>query len=166
MTDMGKRLMKAFRLIALTGACMMLSGCVAAVAPLLSLGGAVSSVPVVQVAATAFSVGEYCYEYSVNDRNPVEVVEYKIAGVSDFLAGEQTESAPEQAPVMLAENDMPQDRAARVRRRIELRRLEMRSVEARRLAFNRSVSENVSLKWAPPRSVDLHRGAEGDVRLR
>jgi len=166
MMQTGKRILSGCRLIVLAGTCLMLSGCVAAVAPLLSLGGAVSSVPVVQVAATAFSVGEYCYEYSVNDRNPVEVVEYKIAGVNEFLTGDSSKATPEQAPVMLAETEMPQERAAKVRRRIELRRLAMRSIEARRVAFNRSVSESVSLKWAPPRSVDLHRGAEGDVRLR
>ncbi|WP_054652491.1 hypothetical protein [Salidesulfovibrio brasiliensis] len=93
------------RAAVLTASLFGLSGCVAAIAPLLSLGGAVTAAPAVQVAATAFSVGEYCYEYSENDRNPVEVVEYKLAKVSDFLDGEETEVPQAEAPVMLAEPD-------------------------------------------------------------
>ncbi|GAB7023865.1 hypothetical protein [Salidesulfovibrio brasiliensis] len=156
------------RAAVLTASLFGLSGCVAAIAPLLSLGGAVTAAPAVQVAATAFSVGEYCYEYSENDRNPVEVVEYKLAKVSDFLDGEETEVPQAEAPVMLAEagQPLPADRAERVKRRIELRRLQVRSVQAREVAFNRAVQDKIQLKWTPKRGVDLSRGADGDVTLR
>lgn len=159
------------RLIVLFSAVFGLSGCVAAIAPLLSLGGALTAAPAVQVAATGFSIGEYCYEYSVNDRNPVEVMEYKVASVRDFLGGDEAVGSQAAQPaVMLADTEtpaaLPDDRAKRVRARIELRRLQTQAVQERELAFNRAVVENVSLKWKPQRGVDLSRGAEGDVTLR
>lgn len=160
--------MVLLRLAVLALSLFGLSGCIAAVAPLLSIGGAVTAAPVVQVAATAFSVGEYAYEYSENDRNPVEVVQYKVAMVQDFLDGDEAPVQSEQAPVMLADTEQafPAARAERVKRRIELRRLQVRTVEAREMAFNRAVQDTVKLKWTPQRGVDLSRGADGDVSLR
>lgn len=168
-----KKLSLGLRIAGLLVICFGMSGCLAAIGPLLSLGGAVTAAPVVQVAAMGYSVGEYTYEYTVNDKTPDEVIEDKVTTVAALFSDEDAVQAPQSAEpaVMLAEADtspapIPEARAERVRQRIELRRLQTQAVQARELAFNKAVQDSVQLKWTPKRGVDLARGADGDVTLR
>lgn len=62
----------------------LLPGC-AVVGPLLSVGSFVGAAPL-QYASTAFTVGEFTYEYAANDKDPSEVIEGKIMAVLDGSA--------------------------------------------------------------------------------
>lgn len=74
-----------------------LPGCLA-INMLLGAGSMLVGGPV-QYASAAYTVGEYSYQYAVNDKNPGEVIEDKIA----WLLPEE----PEAAPVQLAAADVP-----------------------------------------------------------
>ncbi|WP_319469579.1 hypothetical protein [uncultured Pseudodesulfovibrio sp.] len=61
----------------LTASVLILPGCLA-INALLGVAGIMGSGPL-QYAGTVYSVGEYTYEYAVNDRTPDEVIEHKLA---------------------------------------------------------------------------------------
>ncbi|GAB7021795.1 hypothetical protein [Salidesulfovibrio brasiliensis] len=79
-------------LVALAAA--VLPGCLA-INMLLGAGSMFVGGPV-QYASAAYTLGEYSYHYAVNDKNPGEVIEDKIA----WLVPDK----PEQAPIQLAAN--------------------------------------------------------------
>ncbi|OIQ49660.1 hypothetical protein BerOc1_01585 [Pseudodesulfovibrio hydrargyri] len=126
-----------------------LSGC-AVVAPLLGAGG--FAFAPLQYASTAYTVGEFSYEYAANDKTPGQVVEDKY---NAMVSGEafklpeylQAEPAGPEAPVMTAQAETPESsmdqgpalsEEAR-RRRIEnilgKRRTQFQRLEMRRMAF-------------------------------
>ena len=92
-----------------TASLLVLPGCLVINAAL-SIAGLLGSGPI-EYAGTAYSVGEYAYQYAVNDKTPNEVVEEKLA---QFMPDEGvTEDGA--APVLVAdaseavapENDAP-----------------------------------------------------------
>ncbi|MFH1915049.1 MAG: hypothetical protein ABIK45_12355 [Pseudomonadota bacterium] len=60
-----------------------LPGC-AVVGPLLSVGGMAGLAPL-QYASTAYTLGEFTYEYTANDKDPGEVIRAKVDG---FVSGD------------------------------------------------------------------------------
>jgi hypothetical protein len=60
-----------------TASLLVLPGCLVINAAL-SIAGLLGSGPI-EYAGTAYSVGEYAYQYAVNDKTPDEVVEEKLA---------------------------------------------------------------------------------------
>jgi len=61
----------------LTASVLILPGCLA-INALLGVAGIMGSGPI-QYAGTVYSVGEYTYEYAMNDRTPDEVIKHKLA---------------------------------------------------------------------------------------
>ncbi|MDC0335323.1 hypothetical protein OAN24_00290 [Pseudodesulfovibrio sp.] len=66
-----------FRSCIITAAALILPGCLA-INALLGVAGFLTTGPI-QYAGTAYSIGEYSYEYAVNDKTPDEVIEEKFA---------------------------------------------------------------------------------------
>lgn len=166
-----------------------LPGC-AVVAPLLSAGG-MAFAPLQYVSA-AYTIGEFSYEYAVNDKTPDEVIGGKYDAVMSGEAFElpaylQAEPAGPEAPVMVADADEAEpallaDSSAPVdpslyeearRKRIEnllgQRRSQFERLELRRMAFLEAQyqpSRNLSLsRTAMASQPDLVRGAGDDVSL-
>ena len=91
-----------------TASLLVLPGCLVINAAL-SIAGLLGSGPI-EYAGTAYSVGEYAYQYVVNDKTPDEVVEEKLAQLMPDEAGTNGEG-----PVLVAdasgavapENDAP-----------------------------------------------------------
>ncbi|MGL1863636.1 MAG: hypothetical protein OCC46_14015 [Pseudodesulfovibrio sp.] len=65
-----------FRSCIVTAAALLLPGCLA-INAILGVAGLLATGPI-QYAGTAYSVGEYTYEYAVNDKTPDEVIEEKM----------------------------------------------------------------------------------------
>lgn len=165
-----------------------LPGC-AVVGPLLSVGGMAGLAPL-QYASTAYTVGEFSYEYAVNDKDPSEVIERKIDDVMtgkafmlpDFVPGAEQLNNPE--GTMLAEADEPdaslvvssaegpalsaEARHKRIQQMLGRRAVQHERLELRRMAFLRAESEDrLSLRQtAMASSPDLFQGAVDETRLR
>ena len=126
----------------------ILPGC-AVIGPALSIGGMAGLAPL-QYASTAFTIGEFSYQYAVNDKDPSEVIEAKIDDVltgkafmlPEFVPGakqlnngfaEKTAQSEDDAPVnpTLA----AKARQERIENILGRRNLELRRIEQRRLAF-------------------------------
>ncbi|MEZ7198291.1 hypothetical protein [Pseudodesulfovibrio karagichevae] len=136
----------AFVLFVLLSAIGPLSGC-AVVAPLLGAGG-LAFAPL-QYASTAYTIGEFTYQYAANDKTPDQVIEAKYDAMVSGEAFElpeylQSEPAGPQAPVVTAEAETPIDQGPALseearRKRIEnilgKRRTQFERLEVRRMAF-------------------------------
>eukprot|EP00831_Metopus_contortus_P043155 TRINITY_DN34662_c0_g1_i1.p1 TRINITY_DN34662_c0_g1~~TRINITY_DN34662_c0_g1_i1.p1 ORF type:complete len:311 (-),score=35.61 TRINITY_DN34662_c0_g1_i1:205-1137(-) len=164
-----------FALIAMGG---LLSGC-AVVGPLLSLGGLAGFAPL-QYAATAYTIGEYTYEYAANDNTPDEVLGHKIDSV---VSGEaftlpaymQSEPAGPKTPVMVAEAAGPDEdpalsaaaRQKRIEKLLGHRREQVERLELRRMAFLQArPRKDLSLsRTAMASSPNLFQGAMDEVSL-
>jgi len=156
-----------------------LPGC-AVVAPLLSVGGLAGLAPL-QYASTAYTVGEFTYEYAANDKDPSEVIEGKIMAVLDGSAFEMPDfDGDDQEPAVVADA-APMTKADTVeaaisagarKQRIEYllahRNLEFERLELRRMAFRRARSDGeLTLRQtAMASSPDLIRSADGRTTLR
>lgn len=151
-----------------------MSGC-AAIGPLLTLGG--TWLTPLQYASTAYTVGEFTYEYAENGKTPDEVIEAKMDSIAAVFDSEKSaEGSPAgnegAAPVMVAEaeNDrmesfLSMSRRERANRRIELRRVQVERFEMRKMAFLQAGEQHLSLRDGHVASVDLNTGAQGDVSL-
>ncbi|EGB15147.1 hypothetical protein DND132_1941 [Pseudodesulfovibrio mercurii] len=147
-----------------------LSGC-AVVAPLLSVGG-VAFTPL-QYVSTAYTIGEYTYEYAANDKTPDQVLEAKynamVSGeafeLPDYLQAEPAGPQPVQVaeaatPESPADQDPGLSEQAR-RKRIEnllgQRRTRFERLELRRMAFLQATQprrQTLTLNQ-PPRTAGL-----------
>lgn len=159
-----------------------LSGC-AVVAPLLGAGG--FAFAPLQYASTAYTLGEFTYEYAANDKNPAQVIEGKYAAVVSGEAFElpaylQSEPAGPQAPVVVAEAQTPAAGSEQVpalseearRRRIENllgeRRTRFERLELRRMAFLRAYQPRQTLtlnQTADAADLDLVQAAGPQLSL-
>jgi len=161
-----------------------LPGC-AVVGPLLSLGGMAGLAPL-QYASAAYTVGEYSYEYAVNENDPTEVIEAKIEGVlsgeafmlPDFTPDEEEFNSPD--GVMLAEAEVevqkepvaPALSANARQKRIDQilggRTAQFERLELRRMAFLKAQSDgDLSLRQtAMAGAPDLFQGAVDETTLR
>ncbi|WP_147819953.1 hypothetical protein [Salidesulfovibrio onnuriiensis] len=148
-----------------------MSGC-AAIGPLLTLGG--TWITPLQYASTAYTVGEFTYEYAENGKTPDEVIEAKLDSISDVFDGEDEVPAVEEgpAPVVLADAEsermetfLSMSRKDRAQRRIEMRRVQMERLEMRKMAFLQAKEKDISLRGGHVRALDLSNGADGDVSL-
>ncbi|WP_321513436.1 hypothetical protein [uncultured Pseudodesulfovibrio sp.] len=170
----GKPICTAFFLALLIG---LLPGC-AVVGPLLSLGGFAGLAPL-QYISTAYTIGEFSYEYAANDKDPGEVIEGKINAVVSGEAFEmpaymQSDPAGPAAPVMVAEADAKQTpsmaedaRQKRIDNLMGRRQVQFERLELRRMAFLKAQSKNeLSLRQtAMSEKTDLFRGAIDEVSL-
>jgi hypothetical protein len=84
-----------------TASLLVLPGCLVINAAL-SVAGLLGSGPI-EYAGTAYSVGEYAYEYAVNDKTPDEVVGEKLA---QLMPGE-ADSEEGASPVLVADASAP-----------------------------------------------------------
>lgn len=150
---------------------LCMSGC-AAVGPLLTLGG--TWITPLQYASTAYTVGEYSYEYAQNDRTPDMVIEAKLDSVAALFDSDEVQDLPavQEGPVMVADAEtkrmdtyLSMSRQDRIDRRIEQRRVQMERLEMRRMAFLQAREKNISLRDGHVRRIDLFNGADGDVTL-
>ncbi|QGY39454.1 hypothetical protein GM415_04735 [Pseudodesulfovibrio cashew] len=159
----------------------LLPGC-AVVGPLLSVGGMAGLAPL-QYASTAYTVGEFSYEYAVNDQDPGEVIEKKVDAVltgkafllPDFTPGVQQADTAD-APVMTASAETPQTlpalsaeaRHKRIEQLLGRRAVQAERLELRRLAFLEARrKDTLSLRLADaPRSPGLNAGYAGKATLR
>ncbi|GEM_PF-1104308 len=157
---------------------MSMSGC-AAVGPLLTLGG--TWITPLQYASTAYTVGEFTYEYAQNGKTPDKVIEAKLYSIADVFdqddgAGVVPVNQEGPAPVVTADAESERmdsylgssrtmTRKQRIRRRIKVRRLQMERLEMRRMAFLQARENTLSLRGGRVRALDLSTGAEGDVSL-
>jgi hypothetical protein len=171
-----------FVLFVLLSAFGPLSGC-AVVAPLLGVGG--FAFAPLQYASTAYTIGEFSYEYAANDKTPGQVVEDKY---NAMVSGEafqlpeylQTESAGPQAPVMTAEaettgpamDQVPALSEEARRKRIENilghRRAQFQRLEMRRMAFLQTSGKRQTLSFNQATrtgSPDLVQGVGARVSL-
>lgn len=172
----------------------MTPGC-AVVGPLLSVGGMAGMAPL-QYASTAYTVGEFSYEYAANDKDPSEVIEGKIDDIlsgkaftlADFAPESEEMNTPadtmlahsETSPVaenaaettMVAEADAPalsvEERQKRINRILGRRKTQFRRLEIRRMAFLKARSgRQLSLRRTTLGTrPDLYRGAMDETRLR
>ncbi|QJB55668.1 hypothetical protein [Pseudodesulfovibrio sp. zrk46] len=166
-----------------------LPGC-AVVGPLLSVGGMAGLAPL-QYASTVYTVGEFSYEYAVNENDPGEVIQAKIDSVlsgeafmlPDYIPGAkqlnnggtmvaeadttQTESGIEAdtsvAPALSAEA-----RQKRIQQILGQRTAQFERLELRRMAFLKAQNNgNLSLRQTAMASKpDLFQGAVDETRLR
>lgn len=161
-----------------------LPGCMV-VGPLLSVGGMVGMAPL-QYASTVYTVGEFTYEYAVNENDPGEVIEAKINSV---LSGEafmlpgytpDTETLDSPDGVMVAEVETesvessvapPLSAEARQKRIDQIlgkRNAQIERLELRRMAFLKAKSNgDLSLRQtAMATTPDLFQGAIDETTLR
>lgn len=154
-----------------------LTGC-AVVGPLLGAGG-LAFAPL-QYVSTAYTIGEFTYEYAVNDRTPDEVVESKYDAMVSGEAFElpaylRSEPAGPEAGVMVAEaapaapSLSEESRRKRIENLLGRRQAQFERLELRRMAFlgaQPQPSRRLSLsRTAMASRPDLVRGAEGEVSL-
>lgn len=176
----------AYRILAVVFVLALLPGC-AVVGPLLSVGGMAGLAPL-QYASTAFTVGEFSYEYAVNDKDPSEVIGKKIDDVMtgkafmlpEFIPGaedlnngtmladnEEVESAQvtevAEGPALSAEA-----RNKRIEQILGRRTAQQERLELRRMAFLRAKSNgNLTLRQTAMASQpDLFQGAVDETTLR
>ena len=166
-----------------------LPGC-AVVGPLLSMGGMVGMAPL-QYASTAYTVGEFTYEYAVNENDPGEVIEAKIdsvlsgeafmlpeyiPGAKELNSGElmvaEAETTALDAEINADEPDAPalsvEARQKRIDQILGHRTAQFERLELRRMAFLKAQnSDELSLRQtAMISSPDLFQGAVDETRLR
>ncbi len=166
-----------------------LPGC-AVVGPLLSVGGMAGLAPL-QYASTVYTVGEFSYEYAVNDNDPGEVIEAKIDSVlsgeafmlPDYIPGAEqlnngtlmvadAEQAETAAPAVAEEQAAPALSAEARQKRIDQilgkRNAQFERMELRRMAFLKAKNNGtLSLRQtAMITSPDLFQGAVDETRLR
>ncbi len=151
-----------------------MGGC-AVVGPLLTCGGAFFTP--LQYASTAYTLGEFSYEYAANDKTPDEVIQGKVDSiVAVFDDKDKASTVPAvqegQQPVMVADAEgermdsfLYSSGKYRAQRRIEMRRLQMERLETRKMAFLEARESNLSLRNGQVRAIDLGHGADGDVTL-
>lgn len=170
----GKPVFTAFLLTLLLG---ILPGC-AVVGPLLSLGSFAGLAPL-QYISTAYTVGEFSYEYAANDKDPSEVIEGKINAMVSGEAFElpeymQADPAGPEAPVMVAEAETDhtpsmaeEARQQRIENLMGRRQVQFERLELRRMAFLKAQSNNeLSLRQtAMSEKTNLFRGAVDEVSL-
>jgi hypothetical protein len=174
-------LRKAVGIISVLGLTALLPGC-AVIGPLLSVGGMVGLAPL-QYASTAYTVGEFTYEYAANDKDPGEVIQAKIDGVlsgeaftlPDAVTGYDAPDAGNAVVVADADGvaDEPaalsvQGREKRIEQLLGRRSTQFERLELRRMAFLKARSDGqLSLRQtAMVSSPDLFQGAVGETRLR
>ena len=168
------------RLLAVLTLAVLLSGC-AVIGPLLSLGGAIGLAPL-QYAATAYTVGEFTYQYAANDKTPAQVVREKIDSVVSGDAFRVPEymnddpAGPEPA-VMVAEAETGTDlqdpalseelRQKRIENLLGKRRVQFERLELRRMAFLQAQTDNkLTLRQtAMAGNPHLFNGAEDKISL-
>lgn len=166
-----------------------LPGC-AVVGPLLSIGGMAGLAPL-QYASTAYTVGEFSYEYAVNENDPGEVIEAKIDSVLSgeaFMLPESIPGAKElnNGTFMLAEAEQSESaeiavveepatpalsaeaRRKRIEQILNRRDKQFERLELRRMAFLQAQNDDeLSLRQtAMVSSPDLFQGAVDETRLR
>jgi hypothetical protein len=158
----------------------IMPGC-AVVGPLLTMGGVAGIAPL-QYASTAYTIGEFSYEYAVNDKDPGDVIETKIG---NFMSGDafrieqQTEEPMHSNTTMVAEaspqipeSEIPaltaQARQKRIAKLLGRRHLQMERLEKRRMAFLKAQNkETLSLRQtAMITRPDLINGAKDETTLR
>ncbi|MUM77135.1 hypothetical protein GKC30_05770 [Pseudodesulfovibrio sp. F-1] len=83
MKDSVRAVLRKAAIICILAGTVCLPGC-AVVGPLLSVGGLAGLAPL-QYASTAYTLGEFTYEYAANGKDPGEVVRAKVDG---FVSGE------------------------------------------------------------------------------
>jgi hypothetical protein len=161
---------------ALVAAGMMvfgMGGC-AVVGPLLTCGGAIFTP--LQYASTAYTIGEFSYEYAANDRTPDEVIQNKVDTIVAVFDDDDAELAPAvqdgPKPVMVADAEgermdsfLYSSGSYKTQRRIEMRKLQMERLETRKMAFLEARESDLSLRQGHVRAIDLGHGADGDVTL-
>jgi len=169
----------AFVLFVLLSAAMPLSGCAVVAGPLLGAGG-LAFAPL-QYASTAYTLGEFTYQYAANDRTPDQVLEAKYDAVVSgeaFALPEYLKSEPAgpEAPVMTARAEYPEGpalsdeaRRKRIERLLGERRSRFQRLELRRMAFLRAGGprRNLTLGQTAMASSgpDLVRGTGSEVSL-
>jgi len=171
------------RLLGASALAVLLSGC-AVVGPLLSLGGIAGLAPL-QYASTAYTLGEFTYEYAANDKTPNQVLEAKIDSVvtgDAFRVPEymNDEPAGPEPAVMVAEAETePQAddfqapalseelRQRRIENLLGQRRMRFERLELRRMAFLKARSDNkLTLRQtALAGDPDLFTGSRDKVSL-
>ncbi len=170
------------RLLAVSALAALLSGC-AVVGPLLSLGGMAGLAPL-QYASTAYTIGEFGYEYAANDKTPTQVIQAKIDSVVSgdaFTAPAymSDEPAGPEPAVMVAEADTaqaagPKDpalseelRQKRIENLLGERRVRFERLELRRMAFLQARRENklTLRRTAMAETPDLFVGSRDNVSL-
>ncbi|WP_319582956.1 hypothetical protein [uncultured Pseudodesulfovibrio sp.] len=150
-----------FVLFVLLSAMGPLSGC-AVVAPLLGVGG--FAFAPLQYASTAYTIGEFTYQYAANDKTPDQVVEDKY---NDMVSGKafelpeylHSEPAGPQSPVMTAEADVAEPsidqgpalseeaRRKRIENILGHRRAQFERLEMRRMAFLQTTPSRQTLSF-------------------
>jgi hypothetical protein len=150
-----------FVLFVLLSAIGPLSGC-AVVAPLLGAGG-LAFAPL-QYVSTAYTIGEFSYEYAANDKTPAQVVQDKYDAMVSGEAFElpeylQSEPAGPEAPVMTAQAGTPESamdqgpalseeaRRKRIENILGQRRTQFEHLEMRRMAFLQAAQPRQSLSF-------------------
>lgn len=157
---------------------LFVSGC-AVVGPALSIGGLAGLAPL-QYISTAYTIGEFTYEYAANDNTPDMVIENKYQSVMTGEAFElpdylSDEAAGPEAPTMVAGvDDTPADpvlyeeaRRKRIENLLGRRQMQFERLEIRRMAFLQAKEKNtLSLRQtAMASSPDLYGGAVDEVSL-
>jgi len=159
----------------------LLPGC-AVVGPLLTMGG-LGFAPL-QYVSTAYTIGEFTYEYAANDTDPGELISQKIDNV---LTGEAFEvpdymqpavEGPDGTTTVVLTAAQVEDLEARVnlsadarQKRIDTvlgrRNVQFERLELRRMAFFKAKSRNeLSLRQTSmASSPDLFQGAVDEVSL-
>jgi len=167
-----------------------LPGC-AVVGPLLSIGGMAGLGPL-QYASTVYTVGEFSYEYAVNENDPGEVIEAKIDSILTGKAFMLPESIPgakelnngtfmmaEAEQIEVVESDAADEsvvpalsveaRQKRIEQILGRRNAQFERLELRRMAFLKAQNDDDDLSLrqtamaSPP---DLFQGAVDETRLR
>ena len=171
-----------FVLFVLLSAIGPLSGC-AVVAPLLGAGG-LAFAPL-QYVSTAYTIGEFTYQYAANDKTPDQVVQDKYNAMVSGEAFElpeylNAEPAGPEAPVMTAEAEttapaMAQDpalseeaRRKRIENLLGQRRTQFERLEVRRMAFLQASQPRQTLSFnqaTPTGSPDLVQATGSHVSL-
>ena len=176
-----------FTILVLSLSLGLLPGC-AVVAPLLSVGG--FAFAPLQYASTAYTIGEFTYEYAANDKTPDKVLEAKYDAMVSGEAFElpaylQSEPAGPEAPVVtaqadgaetrsvaMAENADPalseQARQKRIENLLGRRQVQFERLELRRMAFLQAAQprQNLTLsRTALAANPDLVQGTGPQVSL-
>ncbi|BCS88747.1 hypothetical protein [Pseudodesulfovibrio sediminis] len=176
-TSVGKAVLFVLAVTLFVG---QLSGC-AIVGPVLSIGGLAGIGPLSYI-STAYTVGEFSYEYAANDATPDEVIEHKIDAV---LSGEAFElpdymlSTPDgvetpTSSTMVAEKDVDSEtlsfsdevRQKRIAAILGNRDQQFERLEFRRMAFlDAKQNDRLSLRVSSNTELDLYQGAVDEVSL-
>ncbi len=161
-----------------------LPGC-AVVGPLLSVGGMAGLAPL-QYASTVYTVGEFSYEYAVNENDPGEVIQAKIDNVlsgevfmlPDYIPGAEMLNNPDGVMVAEAQTEevelsvapalSTEARQKRIDQILGKRDAQFERLEHRRMAFLKAKSNgDLSLRQtAMATTPDLFQGAIDETTLR